>query len=279
MWWKVSEVRIAGLLRKLKEYMGLERSKTLAVYWLYAAAVALAELLTAFWSIKLGFFVHLSLTGLLLAHSARSSRHGKPWLYLALSLAPLIRVVSLSIPLAGISPILWYVAISVPLFASGVIVARILGFRSHDVGLTCVNLPMQFLIALAGLPLGFIEYSVSLPAPVIIQSATGNIWLSAIVLVVCTGFLEEFIFRGIMYSAAVKAAGERFALFFASSVFTIMHITQLSFSGLLFVFMVSLLFTRVYAWQGSILGLSLAHGIINIAFYIVCPLDPYLSSW
>jgi hypothetical protein len=262
----------SGRRHNLKRALNLEKNKAVVIYWLYGILITAAEIVVAYENVKLGIFLHIVLLGALMAHSAFAFKSGTPWLYLALILAPLTRILSLSMPLGGIPPVFWYVAISAPLFAAAVGVVRVAGFKYSEVGFVRRNLPVQLLIMLVGFPLGFIEYSILRPQPIVAEFTPEQIWLPALVLIICTGLLEEFIFRGIMYRAAIKAAGQRFALFFVSFIFAVLHITHLSFWDVVFVFAVAVLFTKIYDRQQSIVGLTLAHGMTNITLYIICPL-------
>lgn len=256
--------------RKLS--LKLLQRKDLAFYWLYGIFITIAEIIVAYQNVKLGIFLHILLLGALLTQAAFAFKKDSYFLYLALVLAPLTRIMSLSMPLGDIPLIFWYVFISIPLFAAAVIITRISGFKFAEVGLNLNNLPVQLAVALTGFPLGFIEYQILHPAPMVSSLTLRELWLPALVLIICTGLLEEFIFRGIMYRAAVKAAGDKFALFYVSFIFAVLHITHLSFLDVFFVFAVALLFTGIFIWQKSIIGLTLAHGLTNITLYLICPL-------
>ncbi|MCF8011612.1 MAG: CPBP family intramembrane metalloprotease [Clostridiales bacterium] len=251
---------------------GFLKNKQIIFYCLYGIILTLAELVVGYGSVKLGIFLHILLLGLLIVHTSFLFAEKMHLLYLALVLAPLTRIMSLSMPLGEISPIYWYLVISAPLFASGIGVMRIAGFSPGEVGLHLNKLPVQLLISLIGFPLGVIEYVILRPGPMVSSLAFSNVWFPALVLIICTGLLEEFIFRGIMYRAALEAVGKKFALFYVSFIFAVLHITHLSFTDVIFVFCVALLFTGIFMQQRSIVGLTLAHGITNITLYIICPL-------
>ncbi len=264
--------RTTELKNDWQRLFGQAGNRALIVYWLYGLAITAAEIIVAYGSVKTGIILHILLLGALLAHSAWVFHRGVPWLFLALTLAPLTRILSLSMPLGGIPPVYWYVAISAPLFAAAAGVMRVAGFAPGEVGFTLRNLPVQFLIALIGLPLGFIEFIILKPRPMVTSLAPAEIWFPALVFIVCTGLLEEFVFRGVMYRAALKAVGDKFALVYVSCIFAVLHITHLSLWDVVFVFAVALLFTKIFAWQKSIVGVSLAHGLTNITLYLICPL-------
>jgi len=98
-----------------------------------------------------------------------------------------------------------------------------------------------------------------------------DVFLPALILLVCTGFTEEFIFRGIMQKAASDLLGQKTALVLISFFFAILHITHLSAVDVVFVFGVAVFFSAVVWRTGSLIGVTLAHGLTNIALYLILP--------
>jgi hypothetical protein len=85
-----------------------------------------------------------------------------------------------------------------------------------------------------------------------------------------TGFTEELVFRGLLQSLSLPIMG-RFAFVYVSLLFAVMHIGYRSLADLVFVFTVGLYFAFVVQWSGSILGVSLAHGVTNTTLFVVMP--------
>lgn len=239
--------------------------------WLYAAAIAAGEIVTAYYNPLYGISWQVVLLVVLLVHAALSYKQTINLFYLALSLAPLIRIMSLSIPLIGVPPMYWYLIISLPLFAAAAYVSKFAGFKPGDVGLVVGNLPLQLLVAFLGAPLGLVEYLILKPAPLVPELTFQLVWLPALILLVSTGFMEEFIFRGIMYRAAVETLGSWYSIIYISLIFGVLHITHRSPLDLVFVFSVALLFSIIVGFSRSLLGVSLAHGLTNIGLYLIWP--------
>ena len=239
--------------------------------WLYAAAITAAEVVTAYYSPLYGIACHVVLLVALLAHASLAYQQAVNLVYLSLSLAPMIRIMSLSMPLTGIPLIYWYLIISLPLFAAAATVMKFAGFKPREIGLTVGNLPLQLLVALLGVPLGLVEYLILKPAPLVTGLTFQHVWLPALILLVSTGFLEEFIFRGVMYRAAVETLGKCYGIIYISFIFAVLHITHRSPVDLIFVFAVALLFSMTVGFFRSLLGVSLAHGLTNIGLYIIWP--------
>jgi hypothetical protein len=239
--------------------------------WLYALVLMVGELLVALVSAQAGVLVHLAVLAGLLVMAALTYGQNSYRLYLALIQAPLIRILSLSLPLSLFPLIYWYLIVSFPLFAGAIMVGRLSGYRARDIGLSRVKLPVQVLVGFIGLPLGLTEYLILQPQPLITSLTFINMLLPALILLVCTGFLEELIFRGLIQRAAVDFLGKKSAVVFVSFIFAVLHITHLSLVDVFFVFGVAVLFTFIVGRTKSILGVTLAHGVTNITLYLIWP--------
>ncbi|MCB0059868.1 MAG: CPBP family intramembrane metalloprotease, partial [Caldilineaceae bacterium] len=191
-------------------------------------------------------------------------------LLITLAFAPLIRLLSLSLPLSEFPRVYWYFITSVPLFVAAYLVARLLHFSLDDVGINLRALPVQGLVALTGLVFGFVEYQILQPDPLAPAFTWQAIWLPAAILLVSTGFLEELIFRGLMQNTAIETLG-RFGLIYVALVFAVLHIGYKSLVDVLFVFAVGLFFGWVVFRTRSIVGVTLSHGLTNIMLFLVMP--------
>ena len=239
--------------------------------WLYAAGITAAELVTAYANPLYGIACHVVLMLALLVHASLTYKQDINMVYLTLSLAPMIRIMSLAMPLTGVPPMYWYLIISLPLFSAAYSSMRLAGFKPREVGLLVGNLPLQLMVAFLGVPLGLVEYLILRPAPLVPGLSFHYIWLPALILLISTGFLEELIFRGIMYRAAVENLGRWYSIIYIGFIFGVLHITHRSPLDLVFVFAVSLLFSVTVGFFRSLLGVTLAHGLTNIGLYIVWP--------
>ena len=236
----------------------------------FLGALAVAEGL-----ISLGFPVAgLALHGgvlflLLLLSSFTDDRDWRSFL-LGLSLAPLIRLLSLSLPLRHFPQEYWYALIGAPLFLATLFVYKLAGFRFQILAGKARRLLWQLLVGLSGIALGYMEYRILRPGPLVGALNLRLAWLPALVLLVFTGLLEELIFRGALQQGALRNFG-RPGLVYAAGVFTILHFGYRSALDLLFVFLVAMFFGWVVWRTGSILGVSLSHGVANIVLYLVLP--------
>jgi membrane protease YdiL (CAAX protease family) len=236
----------------------------------YLAAITCAELLLALGAPVAGIALHLVLLFLLPVHAAFAPSRQAP-LYVALVLAPLLRAVSLALPLAGWDIIYWYLATSLPLFAAIIVAARALGYTRHQLGLRIGNPGAQLGIAVLGIPLGVAEYLILRPRPLIDDLTPESLLVPALILLVSTGLLEEVTFRGVLQVAAIDAVGVA-GIAYVSALFAVLHIGHLSGVDVVFVFLVGMVFASLVRRTGSLLGVTLAHGLTNIGLFLVFPL-------
>lgn len=237
----------------------------------YLAGITLAELCTTFLDPNLGLILHAILLVALLVHAALTWESPLHRLLLPLTLAPLIRLLSLTLPLKAF-PVLyyWYFIVSVPLFAAAFSVVRLLKLRAADLGLSLRYPLAQALVIFTGVIFGYAEYQIIRPTPLIGSLTLAEFWLPALILMVSTGFAEEFIFRGIMQKTAAEVIG-KWAVVYTSALFAVLHIGYKSALDVLFVFVVALIFGWFRERTGSILGITLAHGWTNIFLFLLMP--------
>jgi membrane protease YdiL (CAAX protease family) len=257
----------------------------LAVAATTLAAFTAAEVLTVYTNPFTGIALHaIVLSGLLIA----STFGGQPdrieeqplgHLLHTLALVPLIRIVSLTMPLGRFDETYWFLAAGLPVFVAALVIMAGLGLRPGDIGLRISrrSLYLQPLVILFGFVLGLAEYHILRPQPLIDELTLRQLAVPALVIMFATGFLEEFIFRGILQRTAT-AALKRLPIFYVSVIFAILHTGYRSGTDLLFVFLIALLYGWVVRRTGSIIGVSVSHGITNITLFLLVPFIPVLSA-
>ena len=236
----------------------------------YVVLIAVAELLTVMTDARWGLALHIGILTALLVQASVVIDQPYHKLLLALALAPLVRILSLSMPLEDIDLMYWYAIVGVPLMMTALLVARTLGLSWRSLGFTLRSLRIQALVVTAGLAFGVAEYFILKPKPLIDEFSWGAFWLPALILLIGTGFNEELVFRGVMQSASSDALG-KWAILYVTVVFAVLHLGYKSVVDVAFVFAVGLLFGWVVAKTRSLFGVSLSHGITNIALYLVVP--------
>jgi membrane protease YdiL (CAAX protease family)/LysM repeat protein len=238
---------------------------------IYMLCLAAAEILTTFYAPILGLALHGLLFVTLLMHASLVNHLSQRRFLLVLALVPLIRLLSLSIPPVLFPGIYRYAVIGVPLLLAVYMTARAADLDIRMMGFTLRKIPLQILIGLTGFLLGYIEYMILRPAPMVTALRLELIWLPALILLVFTGFLEELVFRGMLQYTALQQLG-RFGIPYVAVIYTLLQLGYHSALHLLLVFSVSLAFGW-FVWRtGSILGVILSHGLTNITLYLVLPI-------
>jgi len=240
-------------------------------YLMYLIGIASAELITVLIDPMGGMIIHLVLLVLLILSSAMDSNQPSHRLFLAMTLVPLTRIVGLSMSLPLFSEIYWYLLTSIPLLVGILVIIRILNLQPRDIGLTLRRIPIQGLIALAGFSLGGIAYLILRPEPLIPTLGWPDIVAPSLILLIATGFVDEVAFRGVMQNVSIQALG-RWGWVYIAVLYSMLQIGELSALHWLFVLLVALIFGWLVKRTGSILGVSLAHGLLNIGLFLIFPL-------
>ena len=236
----------------------------------YLAAIAVAELLTVFLDPFWGITAYLFVLALLIGNATLTRTQPIHRLYLALGLVPLIRIVSLSMPLSRVTLLYWYPIMAIPIALGVLGVAAALRMKPSDLGLTVKGIGLQILVALSGIAIGLADYVILKPQPLIEVLTLHSVVVPALILLVATGLVEELVFRGVIQRAA-ETVGAWGWIYVAvmSSVLQIGHHS-------IFHWLLALGMAMLYGWvvkrSGSIVGVALSHGIINVCLYLLFPL-------
>ena len=238
------------------------------VFWIVLLGITVAELVTTLVDPTAGMVVHAGLLIGLLIYSVGARDIPAQRLALALTLAPMTRLVSLMLPLAQFPQAIWYPLVSVPLLLATAQAARQLGLRPRDIGLCLGAWPHQLLLMGCGLGIGALEYGILRPP---LRAGSTEDWaLLAVSLVLVTGCSEELIFRGLLQTVTRQALG-RGGLLYGAVLFGVLHIGYHSLLDVILVSAIGLGFGYLVRWGGSLLGVALAHGLANVTLFLLMP--------
>ncbi len=192
-------------------------------------------------------------------------------LLLALGLVPLVRIMSLAMPLVQISLVYRFPIIYAPLLVASVAVMWIIGLKPSAVGFTLRYWPWQIIGGIvSGAAIGLIEYLILGTSPLINGLSWQSFWLPALVLIVTSGLVEELIFRGILQKLSEEMMGLQ-GIVLVSLIFAVLHLGFYSWGDFVFVFCVALFFAAIVKRTGSLLGAILSHGTANVVLFLVAP--------
>ncbi len=243
---------------------------TLPVALLYLVGISLGEFFTSGHDPLIGLVLHGVILLLLILQGASASRRVAQRFYFSMALVPLIRLMSLSLPLTNFQFVYWYLIIGTPLFLAAFFSARMMGLSIDRLLFNLSHPVLQIGVALSGIVLGYVEYLILRPQPLVLAFTFPLIWQPALILLVFTGLLEEVIFRGLLQQSSREFIGRR-GLLYAGLLFAVMHLGYRSLTDFLFVLLVALYFGLVVKQTRSILGVTFAHGLTNIGLFLVFP--------
>lgn len=246
-----------------------DRSRALVPLALYLLVIIVAELCLVWRAPYASLLIHLALIVALPTHAALMPGRISGML-IALIFAPLIRIVSLALPLASVSPVQAYALACLPLFVSIVSTSRALSLSRAQMGLTWRHIFWQPVIGLLGIPFGILEYVVLRPDPIADPTRPIAVIWATLVLFISTGLLEELMFRGIFQTVAYRLLG-MLGLVYLNLVFAALHIGYASLLDVVVVFAIGMVFSWITLRTHSIVGVSLAHGLTNTLLFIVLP--------
>lgn len=230
----------------------------------------MGELATTYIEPRVGMIVHCMVLLSLYFTSFNGADENERAFLVSMAFAPLIRILSLALPLMEFPTLYWYLITSIPLFLGLVIAGNTLEISWANLGMNLRRLPLQILIGLSGLVFGTLEYVILRPKPLAPALEWRYILWPAFVLLVCTGLLEEMIFRGLMQYTAEHGLG-RWTNLYVSLIFAVLHIGYQSVVDVIFVLVVGFFFGWIVERTHSLIGVTLAHGATNILLFLVMP--------
>ncbi|MEN6291179.1 MAG: tetratricopeptide repeat protein [Methanobacterium sp.] len=279
------EARVKDAMKDIesKRYSVISSKKDIAALIVYFIAISAAEISVTYVNMQMGLILEMVILFALLIHSSLHESYNFSTLLRSMMALPVIRIIGLSIPIMQIQPLYWFPIIAVPLFAASFTLIRAQKLTRKKIGLVLGNIPLQLTIALSGVLLGFTEYLILKPAPLISTLSVETVLFGAVILTISTGFAEELLFRGILQKNAENVFGKVFGLLYASILFTALHVGWQSGLDLAFVFSVAIFYGYAFQKTRSLLGVTLSHGISNSFLFLIMPfifpaIAPYLAT-
>lgn len=176
----------------------------------YLILIVFAEILIVFVGLVPGFVVYATLVLALLSHYAVSAQTAGHRLLAVLALVPLIRMLSLILPIPQLPVVYWNGLVGVVLLLAIGLAIRLLHVSREELGFTLHRLRFQLLVGSAGIPLGFLAYLFSKS-----WAHSGSYHsIPFALLAIFAGIIEELLFRGLLQNASQDVFGE------ASTVYT-----------------------------------------------------------
>ncbi|HEX7172794.1 MAG TPA: CPBP family intramembrane glutamic endopeptidase [Candidatus Limnocylindria bacterium] len=256
---------------------GLDRMRAVspaaAVAVGYGAALAVAELALVQGGLLAGAACHAVLLIVLLAHHLVAPVTAYHSLLVGLALLPIVRLVSLTVPILGIPYLAWHVMVAIP-----IAVAAGLAIRSEQIEPRLMGLGARFdavfqlAVAAVGIPLGLLAWLALRPRPVISGVDPVQVVLAGIVGVLFIAVVEEVVFRGVLQGVALRALGSSVgAVSVSAFAYASMSIPSGSPGFVLVMLGAAALFGWIVEVTGSLGGVIGAHALLAVGMLVVWP--------
>ena len=246
--------------------------------WAYVALLAASEAVSDLWQPVFGICLHIFLAGFILLRGAREIETTEGRFYVALSIAPMVRIISYAVAPSFNSHSVWfYMAAEGPLIAAAVAAARVTGLPVRQTlgWQRPRSLVVSVGIVLSGLVIGWGERFIIQPDSLSPNLQLPAVLVPAIVVIVFTGYVEETLFRGLLQTTATQWRGLTFAVLYTTVAWGFLHIGWYSVADVIYVMLVGLVWGFARYWNRSTLDLGLAHGLANVMIFIVLPNTHY----
>ncbi len=236
-----------------------------------ALSIVVAEGLTLGGDLGAAALGHAIATVLLLVIALVGPTRPVRRLSMALVTVPILRLLSISIPVVLIPPLAWYVEIGLPAFLAILLAARALELRPVDLGLRSMPWGDLAAFGLAGAALGVPAYLIGQPGQLIDLPSPGALLAAAVIMIVFVALLEELLLRGLIQSVATETFA-RGGVLVSIAATVLLYAASLNVRYVLFMSLVAALLSVSVRQFGSIAGAVAAHGALVCVQLVILPL-------
>lgn len=235
--------------------------------WLlvYGSIFILAEAILVLVNVAAGIVLQAALFILVASHNAFAKLPRDPQLPV-LGLVPLIRLLSLAMPIPDAVPIATYALVGAPALLGVLLTARAIGASRGELGL---RRPTSFvepaLIATIGIPLGLVARGVGGLSPLAAGGVHPLLFIAVVVPFVV--LLEELVFRGLLQRAATTRS-QLLGIVAPNILYAGMYFGSGSAATVLFMGLTGILFGWVVSRSGSLWGVLGAHLLLRVVVQV-----------
>ena len=198
------------------------------------------------------------------------SRNAKQLLQ-AIMILPVMRFVEACMPIKELSPFLRVPIVYLTFFIPVLIVFYYSDLDSFQIGIRRKGLYLFPVAIVLGAILGFIEYNI-LASEILANELTfETIFIGIVNIGIITGFIEEFMFRGLIQNFSKNIFKKSYILY-TNFIFAAMHLGWGSYAEIIFVFLAGILFSLIYLKTKNLIIVTSIHASINFFLYIVYPI-------
>jgi membrane protease YdiL (CAAX protease family) len=238
----------------------------------YVIAIVASDAFFTPLDVRIGMAAHALLIGLLFFHGATIT-NTRPRAFLwALSLVPVSRILSLSLPLSELPIQSWYWIIGGLMTLSGIFAVRATGLTVVELGLTIRPrwVWLDILGAPLGVVLGFVAYLITRPTGWLSDFAAPEAWQVLLTVTVAMVIPEELVYRGVLLRAGYRALGPLITI-----VVAVVYAGAFAGSAdsyIVLVLAANVLFSLLALRTGSLIGPILSHAALNVSLIVLAPM-------
>jgi membrane protease YdiL (CAAX protease family) len=237
----------------------------------YVGAIAAGEAVLVFVSVEAGLVLDALLLGILVNHHTFASHleERARQALLVLALIPLARVASFVLPQSTLQALYWE-ALIVGAILLGIVSTRGLVDPTWlQLGRGRCSPWIQGAVALTGIPLSLGLVGSGLERGVgEVESA--SVTLQAILILFASGIAIELLCRGLVQSALTSIFG-RLGIGLAAGTFAVLFLGTRSITYVVLAGALGLAYGVVVDRTGSVVGVALSHGVLNIGWTVIWP--------
>jgi membrane protease YdiL (CAAX protease family) len=113
----------------------------------------------------------------------------------------------------------------------------------------------------------------------ILRSSRSAVYVVAFMATFTAPFVEELVYRGLLYSAFQRTFGVAAAFLFVTFLFVVVHVPQYypSFSTILLLVLLSVILTLIRVVSGNLLPCIILHTLFNALQSVLLILEPYIT--
>ncbi|HVL47331.1 MAG TPA: CPBP family glutamic-type intramembrane protease [Candidatus Thermoplasmatota archaeon] len=264
--------RIYHRLEDVSSHVPANRWEIVGVYFGVTALAEAAVYVNPYY----GFLLHAVVLFGLLIHAGALWNRSEPLsrLAVAISVLPVIRLVSLAIPLSQFSFLQWFLILGVVVSLATITALGVLGESARAMGLRASeprHRALEIGVVALGVPLGLIEYHILAPSALVPNASLPALVGPALMMIVFGGVLEELIYRGLLLRTLLGPFGTAGAVAIPALANAILAIAYGSAAMVFVVLVAGLAFGLVARRTGSVVGVGLSHGVANTLLFVVLP--------
>ena len=236
--------------------------------WLYPVFLGVTELV---WGVKNPFLAlcfHVAFLFFLLLR-AQVLTGAERDIHIALAALPMVRIVSLSLPLWSALPLVQRIVVVLPLALIALMGARALNYSLFHLPRpsTLAYVPLQFAL---GMIVGLLTYALLRPDVLIPGGAVG-VTGAVVVALIVIAFSEELLFRGLLLGAATRLLGPLWGITLAALACASLVLGQGPLLLTLFLFVFGLGCGWLTHTTRSLFAVVLLHSVALVTLFVVLP--------